>query len=82
MRFIVNVDGVKMDPARVTTTLEWPTLRFFREIQVFLGFANFYRRFIYEYSKVVKDMTDLLIRMEKSKKKGPFEWTEGAETAF
>jgi RNase H-like domain found in reverse transcriptase/Reverse transcriptase (RNA-dependent DNA polymerase)/Integrase zinc binding domain/Chromo (CHRromatin Organisation MOdifier) domain len=80
--YIVNTSGVKMDPARVATIVEWPTPRSYREIQVFLGFANFYRRFIHEYSKIVKGMTDLLIGMEMGRKKGPFNWTEEAEAAF
>ena len=80
--YIVNANGVKMDPARVATIMEWPTPRSFREVQVFLGFANFYRRFIHEYSKIVKGMTDLLIGMEKGRKKGPFNWTEEADDAF
>ncbi|KFY79714.1 hypothetical protein V498_08911 [Pseudogymnoascus sp. VKM F-4517 (FW-2822)] len=43
-----------MDQAKVTAVLEWPTLTTVKEVQAFLGFANFYRRFIAGYSKELK----------------------------
>lgn len=80
--FYVGVDGVSMDPRRVQAIQQWPAPKSYRDIQVFLGFANFYRGFIYRYSAIAAPMTDLLNGMEKGKKKGPFLWTEGAERAF
>jgi hypothetical protein len=47
-----------------------------RDIQVFLGFANFYRRFIKDFSKVCSPLTKLL------QKGTPFEWTNEQERAF
>ena len=35
-----------MDPAKVKTVVEWQTPRSVRDVQCFLGFANFYRKFI------------------------------------
>lgn len=78
----VGTDGVSMDPSRVTAIEEWPTPKSFRDIQVFLGFANFYRGFIHKYSKVVAPITDLLQGMVAGKKSGPFMWTAEAEQAF
>ncbi len=78
----VGVDGVSMDPSRVQAIQEWPVPKSFRDIQVFLGFANFYRGFIYRYSHVVAPITDLLIGMKAGKKTGPFEWTDSADKAF
>ena len=42
-----------MDPICVKAIKEWPELKFYRDIQVFLSFANFYRRFIWNYSDTV-----------------------------
>ena len=78
----VSVAGVSMDPSRVEAIQEWPVPKSFRDIQVFLGFANFYRGFIYRYSAVVAPITDLLKGMKNGKKTGPFEWTEDANNAF
>ena len=80
--FIVSSDGIAMDHRRVSTIKEWPTPKSFRDIQVFLGFANFYRRFIYRYSKIVAPLTDMLKGMEKGKKQGEFEWGDAQEHAF
>ena len=46
LRFRVDIDGVSMDKSRVQTIQEWPVPSSFREIQVFLGFTNFYRGFV------------------------------------
>ena len=78
----ISVTGVSMDPSRVQTVTEWPRPKSFRDIQVFIGFCNFYRRFIYEFSRIAAPMTSLLKGMEKGKKKGPFEWNDRAEDAF
>jgi transposase InsO family protein len=78
----ISVAGVSMDPSRVQAIIEWPTPTSFREIQVFLGFANFYRGFIVLYSKVCAPINELLVGMVKGKKSGPFAWTEAANAAF
>jgi hypothetical protein len=65
--FIISEEGVRMDPKKVEAVLEWEEPRNVKEVQSFLGFANFYRRFIKEYSKVVSPLTDLL-KKENQKK--------------
>jgi Reverse transcriptase (RNA-dependent DNA polymerase)/RNase H-like domain found in reverse transcriptase/Integrase zinc binding domain/Chromo (CHRromatin Organisation MOdifier) domain/Integrase core domain len=80
--FIVSVAGVSMDPRRIQAIMEWPVPTSYRDIQVFLGFVNFYRGFIKEYSAVVVPITDLLIGMQKGRKQGPFVWPDSAATAF
>lgn len=82
LRYRVGVKGVLMDMRRVTIIQEWPVLDLYRDIQVFLGFANFYRWFIHRYSVVVTSMTDLLKDIKKGRKKGPFLWTEDTKKAF
>ena len=47
--FIISPDGVAMDPDRIKTIVEWPVPKSVHDIQVFLGFANFYQRFIEGY---------------------------------
>ena len=80
--FLVSNEGVRMDPARVEAIDKWPQPESYREIQVFLGFANFYRRFIHQYSKKAAPMTDLLKGMENGKKKGKFYFPDKAKEAF
>ena len=80
--FIVSTDGVSMDTERVRTIEEWPQPRTYREVQVFLGFVNFYRRFVYHYSHIVAPLTGLLKGSSQGKKSGPFEWPLEAAQAF
>ena len=80
--FIVSTEGVAMDRRRVEAIDTWKEPGTYREIQVFLGFANFYRRFIHQYSKKAAPMTDLLKGMKNGRKSGKFEWPEQAARAF
>ena len=57
--FFLLKDGLKIDPSKVKTILDWPEPRKVKEIQSFLGFANFYRRFIADYSHIVVPLTHL-----------------------
>ena len=48
-----------MDSGKVQTIQDWPKPRKVKDIQSFLGFANFYRHFIYNYSKLTVPLTRL-----------------------
>jgi hypothetical protein len=48
--FIITLEGIKVDPAKIDIILKWMTPRTVRGVQLFLGFCNFYRKFIQEYS--------------------------------
>jgi hypothetical protein len=64
---------VAMEQSHVQTIQEWPEPCTFYEVQVFLGFANFYWRFITGYSKVVVPLTSMLQGSKDGKKTGPYE---------
>ncbi|KAK3556462.1 hypothetical protein QTP70_008257 [Hemibagrus guttatus] len=66
-----------MDQAKVQAVTEWPEPTTVRELQCFLGFANFYRRFIRGYSSVASSLTYLL----KGKPRKLL-WTPQAREAF
>src|ERR1700720_406619 len=55
--YILSPSGLTMDPAKVQTIQDWPEPHKIKEIQSFLGFANFYRRFIHAYSDIVIPLT-------------------------
>src|ERR1700733_11834265 len=57
--YILSPTGLPMDPAKVQTIQDWPEPRKVKDVQSFLGFANFYRRFIHEYSDIVVPLTRL-----------------------
>ena len=57
--YIIAESGVKIDPEKINTITGWPTPRNVLEVQLFLGFTNFYRRFIKGYSKIALSLTNL-----------------------
>ena len=58
--FILSPNGLSRDPSKVSTILEWPEPCKIKDIQSFLGFTNFYRRFISDYSKITVLLTHLM----------------------
>jgi transposase InsO family protein len=80
--FIVGRNGVSMDERRVTAIQEWQQPQSFRDIQVFLGFCNFYRRFIYQYSLIALPLTELLKGSKNGRKPGSVELDERESGAF
>ncbi len=74
-----NIDrsGIQMDEGKVEAVKSWPTPTTVKELQRFLGFANFYRRFIQNYSSITSPLTSLLRGKPKS-----LSWTPAAEEAF
>ena len=51
--YILSPAGLTMDPSKIKAITDWPEPRKVKDIQSFLGFANFYRRFIHNYSEIV-----------------------------
>jgi hypothetical protein len=73
---IISTDGMTMDPEKVQALQEWKDPTSVKELQQFLGFANFYRRFIQGFSAVVEPMTRLL------KKNTNWSWGPDQAQAF
>ena len=59
---IITTEGVKIDSAKVDIIINWSTLMNVKDVQSFLEFANFYRRFIYGYSKIAAPLTHLICK--------------------
>ncbi|GAA5867358.1 hypothetical protein JCM5353_008820, partial [Sporobolomyces roseus] len=74
--FIIGSHGVSMDSSKVSAIREWPQPSTVKEVQSFLGFANFYRRFIKNYSSIASPLTRL------TRKDTPFEMDDKAIAAF
>lgn len=74
--YVVSKEGLKMDENTIKTILDWSTPTTVREVLSFLGFANFYRRFIMEYSKIATPLTHI------TRKDQAFTWGKEAQQAF
>lgn len=73
---LVSTNGVRMDPKKVAAIVEWKTPSNLHDVQEFIGFANFYRRFIQDFSEICKPLTAL------NKKDVTFTWSDECEAAF
>src|SRR4051812_34497614 len=73
---VVLGEGVAVDPSKVSTVTEWETPKTVGDIRSFLGLAGYYRRFIENFSRIAKTMTELL------KKDNKFDWNDDCETRF
>ena len=75
--FIIEAGiGIRMDPEKLRAIREWEAPRTLKGVRSFLGFANFYRQFIRNYSEVVSPLTAL------TKKGRLFRWGSAEEAAF
>ena len=72
---VVSERKVEMDPVKTEVLTSWPTPKKLKELQSFLGFCNFYRRFIKDYSKIAKPLNQLTGKEE-------WKWGTQQQTAF
>src|ERR1700678_763256 len=73
---VVEEGKLTMDPTKLKRILEWPEPKTVKEVQSFLGFGNFYRRFIKGFSDLAHPLNDLL------KKDRKFIWSEKCQSSF
>ena len=72
---IIGKHGIKIDPEKVAAIKEWARPENMKDVQSFLGFANFYCRFIAGFSGVARPLTMLTGNV-------PWDWTSECEEAF
>ena len=58
--YVVSGQGIRMEEERTEAVKNWPEPKSVRDVQVFMGFANFYRRFIRGFSKIAAPLTSML----------------------
>ena len=73
---VIGLEGIKMEKGKVKGVLEWPTPKCVKDVQKFLGLANYYCRFIEDFVSIARPLHDLV---RKDKK---WEWAEKKERAF
>jgi hypothetical protein len=72
----ISQDRIAVDPEKVQEVMDWRPPTTMRQIRSFLGLAGYYRRFIPDFSRIAKPMTELL------KKGVKFDWSQKYEDAF
>lgn len=74
--YVISGNGISMAADKVQTILSWTTPTSVRDVQSFLGFCNFYRKFIKDYSFKARPLTEL------TKKNITFNWTNASQKSF
>ncbi|KAG1958060.1 retrotransposable element [Pimephales promelas] len=74
--YIVSSEGMRMDPEKIKAVVDWPSPDSRKALLRFLGFANFYRRFIRNFSQLVAPLTAL------TSPRTAFRWSDSAEAVF
>jgi hypothetical protein len=73
---VLTSKGIVIDPSKVKDILEWKSPTSVHQVRSFLGLAGYYRRFIPDFSKIVKPITGLLKNDTK------FDWSSKCNEAF
>jgi hypothetical protein len=72
----ISIEGISVDPSKVQGVMDWKPPKSVHQIRSFLGLAGYYRRFVPDFSRIAKPMTELL------KKGVKFVRDEKCENAF
>jgi len=73
---VIGPKGVEMQKEKVEGVLNWPAPRNIKEVQKFLGLANYYRRFIKDFARIAAPL-HMLVRKEQK-----WKWKKEQEEAF
>ena len=73
---VMGPEGFRMEKEKVEGVINWPTPQCVKDVQKFLGLANYYRRFVKDFAKIAKPLHQLVRKDEKWK------WGEEQEEAF
>ncbi len=77
LEFILKVrKNIQMNPQKMKAIMNWQAPKSIKSVQSFIGFANFYWKFIKNFSNLVMSMIALI------QKNTPFKWTEKADQGF
>ncbi len=82
LEFIIFTKSVSMNLSRIDIIKTWLRSKMYQEIQVFLRFINFYRRFIHHYFQIAESLTELLRNSVKDVKINSFIWLSEVKQAF
>ena len=73
---VIEIDGIKIQEEKVLGVLEQPRSKTVKDVQKFLGLANYYRQFVKDFAKIAKPLHKL-VRKDKE-----WNWEEEQKKAF
>lgn len=79
---VITQGGVKPDPKKIACVTDWPVPKTIKQLRSFLGFANYFRKFIQGYSRMVSPLTDLTKGATSKFQSIAGKWTKECQKAF
>ena len=79
---VVSPKGIATDPKKIEAIQRWPVPRTVTDVRSFIGFTNYYRRYIKDYAKVSRPLHELTSGDNTKRKRQWVEWDERCQEAF
>ena len=79
---IVSNKGIETDPKKIEAIVKWPGPHTVHEVRKFLGFTNYYRKFVYKYAQIARPLNKLISGENAKKKHRRVDWGEDQEISF
>ena len=79
---IVSDKGIETDPKKIEAIVDWPIPKTVHDVCSFLGFTNYYQKFIYKYAQKAKPLNILISGENAKKKHSKVDWTDDGQAAF
>ena len=79
---IISKEGIETDRKKIISVKLWPKPETVTQVRKFLGFTNYYRKFLYRYAQIAKPLNQLISGDNAKQKRTKIVWTEGCERAF
>ena len=79
---IVSKKGIETDPKKIQVIKDWLTPETVTDVRSFLGFTNYYRKFMVGYTKIAHPLNELISGENASRKNRPVKWEKEHQEAF
>ena len=73
---VIGLEGIKIEEEKIKGVVDWLTLKGVKDIQKFLGLANYYQQFIKDFTSIARPLHDLVKKNQK------WDWTKNQEKVF
>ena len=65
MEVVIGLEGIKMEEEKMKGVLDWPTSKCVKDVQKFLGLANYYHQFIKGFVSIARSLYDMMKNDQK-----------------
>ena len=79
---IISEDGIETNPKKIEAIVKWSQPQTVTQMRSFLGFCNYYRKFIHRYAQIAKPLYKLISGSQAKTKQAKLSWDEKCEQAF